>query len=64
MKLHIKIAEFRTTQKQVSEDTGIRLPTLSAYCNDDFKTIPRRHLDALCKHFNCKVEDLIEYVSD
>jgi Predicted transcriptional regulator len=61
MKLHVKLAENRLTQKQISEITGIRLPTISAYCTDNFKTIPREHLDILCKYFKCKVEDLIEF---
>lgn len=64
MKLHIKLAEKRLTQKQLSELTGIRLPTISAYCTDKFKTIPREHLNLLCRFFNCNVADLIEYVPD
>ncbi|MBV4418286.1 helix-turn-helix transcriptional regulator [Clostridium tyrobutyricum] len=64
MKLHIKLAEKRLTQKQLSELTGIRLPTISAYCTDKFKTIPREHLNILCRFFNCKIEDLIEYIPD
>lgn len=62
MKLHIRLAEKRMTQKELSEKTGIRLPTVSAYCTDSFKTIPKKHIDILCSLFECKVEDLIEYV--
>ena len=58
MKLHIKLAEKRLTQKQLSEITGIRLPTISAYCTDKFKVISKDHLDILCKFFNCDVKDL------
>lgn len=61
MKLHIKLAEKRMSQKELNTLTGIRLPTISSYCNDKFKVINREHLDILCKVFNCKVEDLIEY---
>lgn len=64
MKLHIRLAEKRMTQKELSEKTGIRLPTISAYCTDSFKMIPKEHIDILCKFFNCKVEDLIEFVDD
>ncbi|MBU3114342.1 helix-turn-helix domain-containing protein [Clostridium lacusfryxellense] len=64
MKLHIKLAEFRITQKQLSEITGIRLPTISAYCVDSFKMIPRDHIDIFCKYFKCRVEDIIEYVEE
>ncbi|GCD11400.1 helix-turn-helix domain-containing protein [Clostridium tagluense] len=64
MKLHVKLAENRLTQKQISEITGIRLPTISAYCVDSFKMISREHLDILCSYFNCKIEDIIEYKKD
>lgn len=64
MKLHVRLAEKRMTQKELSEKTGIRLPTISAYCTDSFKMIPKDHIDILCKFFNCKVEDLIEYLPD
>lgn len=64
MKLHIRIAERRMTQKELSIETGIRLPTISAYCTDSFKMIPKDHINILCKFFDCKLEDLIEYVPD
>jgi putative transcriptional regulator len=64
MKLHIKLAEHRLTQKQLSEITGIRLPTISAYCTDSFKMIPKEHLDIFCKHFKCNVEDLIQFTPE
>jgi putative transcriptional regulator len=64
MKLHILMAERRITQNKLSELTGIRQPTISAYYNDTFKTIPREHLNAFCNFFHCNVADLIEYVPD
>lgn len=62
MKLHVKLAEYRMTQKELSEKTGIRQPTISAYCNDTWKTISKINLDILCDFFDCSIEDLIEYV--
>lgn len=64
MKLHIKMAEKRITQKELSKITGIRQATISAYCNDSFMMIPKDHIDILCNFFNCKIEDLIEYIPD
>ncbi|MCS6107941.1 XRE family transcriptional regulator [Clostridium botulinum] len=64
MKLHIKLAEKRITQKQLAEDTGVRLPTISGYCTDNFKMLSREHLDKFCKYFNCNINDLIEFVND
>lgn len=64
MKLHIRLAEKRITQKELSEKTGIGKNTISRYYNDTFEKIDKEHLDILCKFFNCKVEDLIEYVDE
>ncbi|BAE47837.1 helix-turn-helix transcriptional regulator [Clostridium botulinum C] len=64
MKLHIKLAESRLTQSELSKITGIRQPTISAYCNDSFVSIKKDHLNILCKFFNCKINDLIEYEDD
>lgn len=61
MKLHIKLAEARMTQKELAERTGIRPPTISAYCNDTFKHIVKEHLDMFCNIFGCSVGDLVEY---
>ncbi|MBU3153924.1 helix-turn-helix domain-containing protein [Clostridium estertheticum] len=62
MKLHLKMAEKRITQSELSNITGIRQPTISAYYNDTWKTISKEHLDTLCDFFNCKIEDLIEQI--
>lgn len=64
MKLHIELAKNRMTQKELAEKTGIRLPTISAYCNDNFKHIVKEHLDTFCKEFNCNVNDLVEFTPD
>lgn len=64
MKLHIKLAEERLTQKQLSESTGIRLQTISDYCTDKFKSISKKNLNILCQFFNCKIQDLIEFTPD
>lgn len=64
MKLHIRMAEARITQKELSERTGIRQASISDYVNNKNIMIAKRHLDILCKFFNCKVEDLVEYELD
>lgn len=64
MKLHIKLAEFKMNQKELSEKTGISKNTIGAYCNETNKHIVKEHLDIFCKLFDCKVEDIIEYTED
>lgn len=64
MKLHIKLAENKMTQKDLAEKTGISKNTIGSYCNESNKHIVKEHLNIFCKLFNCKVEDLIEYIPD
>ena len=64
MKLHILLANKRMTQKELSEKTGISKNTIGSYCNESNKHIVKEHLDILCKFFNCKVQDILEYTDD
>ncbi|MDB2089337.1 helix-turn-helix transcriptional regulator [Clostridium paraputrificum] len=64
IKLHIKLAEFKMNQKELSEKTGISKNTIGAYCNETNKHIVKEHLDIFCKLFDCKVEDIVEYVKE
>ena len=64
MKLHILMAEHRMTQKEVAEKTGIHAPTINKYYHDNYQKFDKDHIIALCKLFNCKVQDLIEYIPD
>ena len=57
------MAERRITQAKLSEDTGIRQPTISAYCNETYKHIVKEHIEILCKYFDCELTDLIMYSS-
>lgn len=62
MKLHIKLAEKRMTQKELSEATGIGKNSISRYCNDTFEKVDKQHLNILCEFFNCPLSEIIEYV--
>ncbi len=64
MRLHILFAEKRITRKQLSEDTGIRLATISAYCNEKYKYLVPDHLSLICDYLSCELSDLIEYVKE
>ncbi len=61
-RLHILLAEKRMTQKELAEVTGIGKNTIGRYCNNTWAKINKEDIDILCKFFNCKIEDLIEYV--
>ena len=64
LKLHLLMAQKRMSQKELSDLTGITSPTINKYYNDTIIRITREHLDIFCKLFNCKIEDLIEYIPD
>ena len=64
LKLHLLMAQKRMSQKELADLTGINTPTINKYYNDTIIRIPREHLDIFCKLFNCKIEDLIEYIPD
>lgn len=61
MRLHMLMAEKRITQKELSDATGIRQPTISAYCNETYKHIVKEHIELLCNYFECDLSDLIKY---
>lgn len=58
------MAENRMTQKDVMAATGITTSVMQKYYYGTIARIPTHHLDALCKLFNCNVQDLIEYIPD
>lgn len=66
--IKIKVSELmgkhKMTNKQLSELTSIRPNTVSTYYHETVKHIDVEHLNVLCKTFNCKIEDIIEYIPD
>lgn len=63
-KLDDLIWENRTTAEDIFQKTGIGKSTLSTLRNGKNLNVSLRTLDRLCKYFNCKVSDIIEYVED
>jgi len=54
----------KITQREVSEVTGIRAPTISAWRKyDTFSRIDASVVAALCAYFNCTFHDLVEFVN-
>jgi DNA-binding Xre family transcriptional regulator len=54
----------RITLIEVSEATGINRMTLSKMINHKNYSTVTDNLDKLCAFFECKIEDLIEYIPD
>lgn len=60
-KLRRLLAMNEMTQKELSDKTGIRLPTLSAISNNKIKEIPVSVLDKICCTLHCQPNDWIEF---
>ncbi len=54
----------RVTLIEVSEATGINRVTLSKMVNQRGYSTVTENLDRLCRYFDCKIEQLAEYVTD
>lgn len=54
----------RITMAEITEATGINRVTLSKMINQKGYSTVTDNLDKLCKFFDCRLEDIAEYVSD
>lgn len=60
-----KFKEGRSlTIKEVAEATGISRATLSKMVNTKGHSTTTDNLDALCKYFGCRLEDVAVYVEE
>jgi len=60
--------EFRTGKRitfgNIAAATGIKQPTLSRIAGTRGYNTNTDNIDKLCKYFDCRVSDLMEYVAD
>ncbi len=49
---------------QIAEEIGIQRSAMSKLVRDEGYTTTTRTLDALCRYFNCRIEDLIWFDKD
>ena len=63
-RLKVLLAEKGMTQKELSEATGIRAPTISAICVGSVKQFPVSAIEKLCKVLDCQPGDIMEYIPD
>ena len=70
LKIKERIAEMefrmgrRLTLGEVANATGIARMTLSKMVNHRGHNTQTDNLDRLCRYFDCRIEDLVEYVPD
>jgi len=63
-RLKVLLAMHDMTQKELSEKTGVRQPTISAICTGTVKHLPIDVLDSICAAFDCQPADLMQYIPD
>lgn len=63
-KLHIRMAEKRINQLELSKATGIGKNSINRYYNNTCDKITKEHLDILCKYFDCELQDIITFKKD
>lgn len=68
LKERISDLEFRlgrrVTLDEVSKTTGIHRTTLSKIANKKGYNCTTDNLGKLCDYFDCRIEDLVEYLQD
>lgn len=66
VKFHLKklLALKEMTQKQLSEITSIRPPTISAICNNSIKQLPVSVIEKICNALECQPGDLMEVMPE
>lgn len=66
IKIHVSewLGKKKWTQKQLSDETGIRPATISALYHEDIKRIEIDQINALCKAFDCNPGDIMTYIPD
>ena len=63
-RLKVLLAMNDMNQKDLSEKTGIRPPTISAICTNTIKELPVGVLDKICTALNCQPGDFIQHIPD
>lgn len=61
MKLNLLLAQNGLKQNDLANNLNIPKNTVSKYVNNTFSMINKDHLEAMCKYFNCQIQDILEY---
>ena len=66
--IRIKISDLlgkhKMTQSALAKQANIRPATISKMYYEEVKRIDVKHLNNICKAFNCEISDLLEYIPD
>lgn len=66
--IKIKVSDLlgknKMTRKDLAKAVGVRPNTIGDLYNEKIKKVDIMLLNNICKTFNCKVEDILEYIED
>lgn len=58
------LGKHKMSRRKLADLTGIRPNTIGAFYNETIQRIDVDSLDKICKVFDCKLEEIIEYIPD
>ena len=58
------LGKHKMSMKELSDLTGIRPNTISSLYYEEAKRIEFKQIEKLCKAFNCRIEEIFEYIDD
>jgi putative transcriptional regulator len=64
VKLRELIWEYDTTAKHIAEVTGLNASNISEIVRGKHTNLELDTINKLCKYFNCKISDILEYIPD
>ena len=64
IKLSDVLGKYKMNQKTLSKLTNLRPATISKMYYEELKRIDIRHINSICKAFDCEIADLFEYIPD
>lgn len=64
IKLSDLLGKYKMNQKTLSKLTNIRPATISKMYYEEVKRIDIRHINSICKAFDCEISELFEYIPD
>lgn len=64
IKLSDLLGKHKMTQKALADAANIRPATVSKMYYEEVKRIDIKHLNSICKVFDCEISELLEYIPD
>lgn len=66
IRIHLSrlLGEKKWKQKKLAEMTGIRPTTIGEYYHEIIERVTLRHVEAICRALDCRIEELLEITDD